>query len=29
MPPGNSGEASWSPDQVELFRNWITDGYQA
>jgi hypothetical protein len=29
MPPSNSGETSWSPDQVELFRNWITDGYQA
>ena len=29
MPPGNSGETSWSPDQVELFRNWITDGCQA
>jgi hypothetical protein len=29
MPPSNSGETSWSPDQVELFRSWITDGYQA
>jgi hypothetical protein len=29
MPPSNSGETSRSPDQVELFRNWITDGYQA
>ena len=29
MPPSNSGETSWSLDQVELFRNWITDGYQA
>jgi hypothetical protein len=29
MPPSNSGETSWSSDQVELFRNWITDGYQA
>jgi hypothetical protein len=28
-PPSNSGETSWSADQVELFRNWITDGYQA
>ena len=29
MPPSNSGETSWSADQVELFRNWITDRYQA
>ncbi len=29
MPPSNSGETSWSPDQVDLFREWITDGYQA
>ena len=29
MPPSNSGETPWSPDQIELFRNWITDGYQA
>lgn len=29
MPPSDSGETSWSPDQVELFRNWITGGYQA
>jgi hypothetical protein len=29
MPPSGSGEPSWSPDRVELFQNWITDGYQA
>jgi hypothetical protein len=29
MPPSSSGEPSWSSDRVELFQNWITDGYQA
>jgi hypothetical protein len=29
MPPNSSGEPSWSPDRVQLFRDWIAAGYQA
>jgi hypothetical protein len=28
MPPRRSGEPPWSPDSVQLFRDWIADGYQ-
>jgi len=28
MPPANSGEESWQPDQVELFSRWMAGGYQ-
>jgi hypothetical protein len=29
MPPGDSGEPSWTPEAVRLFRDWMTGGYQA
>ncbi len=29
MPPSSSGEPSWSPDNVQLFRDWIAGGHQA
>jgi hypothetical protein len=29
MPPNSSGEPPWSPDSVQLFRDWIAAGYQA
>jgi hypothetical protein len=29
MPPRRSGEPPWSPDNVQLFRDWIAAGYQA
>jgi hypothetical protein len=29
MPPKNSGEPPWSPDRIQLFRDWIAAGYQA
>ena len=29
MPPQNSGELSWPPESVQLFRDWIAGGYQA
>ena len=29
MPPSSSGEPSWSPDNVQLFRDWVAGGYQA
>jgi hypothetical protein len=29
MPPRRSGESPWSPENVQLFRDWIADGYQA
>jgi hypothetical protein len=29
MPPGGSGEPPWSPDSVQLFRDWIAAGHQA
>jgi hypothetical protein len=29
MPPNSSGEPPWSPDSVQLFRDWIAVGYQA
>jgi len=29
MPPQSSGELSWPPDRVQLFRDWIAGGYQA
>ena len=28
-PPSSSGEPPWSPDSVQLFRDWIAAGYQA
>jgi len=28
MPPRRSGEPAWSPETVQLFRDWIADGYQ-
>jgi hypothetical protein len=28
MPPGSSGEEPWSPDKVQLFKDWIDGGYQ-
>jgi hypothetical protein len=27
MPPSDSGEPSWSPETVQLFRDWIAAGY--
>ena len=27
MPPGNSGEEPWSVDTVQLFKQWMDDGY--
>jgi hypothetical protein len=29
MPPGSSGEPSWSQENFQLFRDWITAGYPA
>ena len=29
MPPSSSGQPPWSPDSVQLFRDWIAAGYQA
>jgi hypothetical protein len=29
MPPESSGEPSWSPARVQLFRDWIAAGYEA
>ena len=28
MPPRNSGEPAWSPETVQLFRDWVAGGYQ-
>ena len=28
MPPRKSGEDAWSPETVQLFRDWMADGYQ-
>jgi len=28
MPPGDSGESPWAPDQVQLFKSWMDGGYQ-
>lgn len=28
MPPGDSGERPWSPDEVGLFKAWMDGGYQ-
>jgi hypothetical protein len=28
MPPGRSGEPSWSPESVQLFQDWMAGGYQ-
>lgn len=28
MPPSDSGEPSWSSDQVELFKAWMDGGHQ-
>lgn len=28
MPPANSGEEPWGPDQVELFSRWMAGGCQ-
>jgi hypothetical protein len=28
MPPANSGEEPWGPEQVELFSRWMAGGYQ-
>jgi hypothetical protein len=27
MPPSDSGEQPWSPDQVALFKEWMNEGY--
>jgi hypothetical protein len=29
MPPSSSGEPPWSPERVQLFRDWVAAGYQA
>ena len=29
MPPRRSGEPPWSPETVQLFRDWIAGGYEA
>ena len=29
MPPRRSGEQPWSPESVQLFRDWIAAGYQS
>ena len=29
MPPTRSGEPPWSPESVQLFRDWVAAGYQA
>ena len=28
MPPRRSGEPAWSPEKVQLFRDWMAGGYQ-
>jgi hypothetical protein len=28
MPPADSGEPRWSPEQVQLFKAWMDGGYQ-
>jgi hypothetical protein len=28
MPPTSSGEPAWSPENVQLFENWMAGGYQ-
>jgi hypothetical protein len=28
MPPRSSGEPAWSPENVQLFRDWMAAGYQ-
>jgi len=28
MPPASSGEPPWSPERVQLFRDWIAAGCQ-
>jgi hypothetical protein len=28
MPPSDSGEQPWSPDQVQLFKAWMDGGYK-
>jgi hypothetical protein len=28
MPPSSSGEPPWSPDTVQILRDWIAGGYQ-
>ena len=27
MPPSSSGEQPWSEDKVELFKQWMDEGY--
>jgi hypothetical protein len=27
MPPGDSGEARWTKDQVNKFKQWMDEGY--
>jgi hypothetical protein len=29
MPPQSSGEPSWPPDSVQIFRDWMAAGCQA
>ena len=29
MPPSRSGEPGWTPEWVQLFRDWMTGGYEA
>jgi hypothetical protein len=29
MPPSSSGEPEWTSESVQLFRDWMTGGYQA
>ena len=28
MPPSRSGEEAWSEEKLELFKQWMDDGYQ-
>ena len=28
MPPSWSGEKAWTPEMVQLFQQWMTDGFQ-
>jgi hypothetical protein len=28
MPPSSSGEPQWSPESIQLFRDWMGGGYQ-
>ncbi len=28
MPPSSSGEPAWSPESVQLLRDWMAGGYQ-